>query len=124
MTAAVVQSPPVAPPDDAPKAPDDLRELYRKIRTEKYTLVDWIFFEARARGRLAVAERQHRRIEDEDRDVRFQAGRYDTDVARAQVMQRAPDHIRWHKAEQAVSDATAEASVCGRMIELLSRGTK
>jgi hypothetical protein len=121
MAVAAVGQPPVAPLDDAPRAPSDLRELYRKAKAGTYTQLDWVFFEARARGRLAVADRQHRRLEEEDRDVRFQAGRFDTDVARAQVMQNAPDHIRWHKAEQAVADATAEVSVCGRMIEMLSK---
>lgn len=120
MSAALVP-PPVAPLDDAPKAPPDLRELYRMAKAGKFTLQDWIFFEARARGKLAVAERQHKRLEEEDRDVRFQAGRFETDVARAQVMANAPSHLRWHAAEQAVADATAEVSVCGRMIEVLGK---
>jgi len=121
MAVSAMPLPPVAPLDDAPKAPPDLKELYRRSRDGKYTLTDWIFFEARARGRLAIAERQHKRLEEEDRDVRFQAGRFDTDVARAQVMQNAPAQLRWHRAEQDVADATAEVSVCGRMIELLSK---
>lgn len=84
-------------------------------------LAKWIFLEAKAIARREIADRRYKRIDSEDFAVRSRAwGFGDMEAARVLVMQHAPDDILWHKAEQALSDATEEVNVCRRMIEVLS----
>jgi len=101
-----------------------LIELYRDACDDGVhaELAKWVFREAKATARRDIADRRYKRLDGEDFSVRCRAwGFGDMDHARQLVMQHAPDDIQWHKAETALSDAIEEVSVCGRMIELLSK---
>jgi hypothetical protein len=106
--------------------PQGINDLYRKAVGPRgvNAIEEWIFLEARARGRLAVAERRLKELETRTFCVLSRAWSYgDLDHAREIVMKHAPDDIEIYKAETAVADATEEVSACGRMIEQL-RTTK
>jgi hypothetical protein len=109
--------------DGDTKKPQGIKDLYRKaVEAPAATLVEWVFLEAKARGRLAIAERRMKEIETRTFCVLSRAWSYgDLEHARQIVMQHAPDDIEIHKAEVALADATEEVSACGRMIEHLTR---
>ena len=104
--------------EKAPKTIEDLKRLSVQP-PGPHALQQWIFLEGAAKGRLAVAERRMREIENHTFVVLNKSWGFDVETARQLVMQHAPDDIQIHKAEVALADATEEVSICGRMIEHL-----
>jgi len=108
--------------DKKPQTIEDLKRLSVQP-SGPHALQQWIFLEGAAKGRLAVAERRMREIENHMFVVLNKSWGFDVETARELVMKHAPDDIQIHKAEVALADATEEVSICGRMIEHL-RTTK
>lgn len=114
------EGPPVAPLGDE-KKPSTLADLYRKAIGAKgpHVLVEWIFLEARAAGRLEVAQAQLKRLGEEDYLIRSRAYSFQSEAARSLAMEEEIHPLKFHKAEIALSDAREQLSVCARMIALL-----
>lgn len=106
-----------------PPTIDDLKRLSVQPPGPR-ALQQWIFLEGAAKGRLAVAERRMREIENHMFVVLNKSWSYEVETARELVMKHAPDDIQIYKAEVALADATEEASICGRMIEYLRNQQK
>jgi hypothetical protein len=105
------------------KKPESLEDLFRRACATPgpRALVEWIFIEARAKGRLAVAERELRELENQRFCILHKTWGTDSDAARDLLMRHGPSPMELGLAQAEVATATEIASACARMIELSSR---
>jgi hypothetical protein len=107
----------------AARKPETLEELYRHacLPPGPRAVQAWIFREAKARGRLAVAEREMKELETQRFCILSKTWGTDSDAARDLLMRHGPSGIEIGQAEAELATAVELVSACGRMIELLSR---
>lgn len=101
----------------------ELAKLYRDAIGDgvKKDLAKWIFLEAKARGRMEIAERQIRRLESRQLAVESRAAGQLGEAMVMAVLANSVSVVEWHKAEQALSDAVEEVSACKAMVDVLSK---
>lgn len=87
----------------------------------KRELAKWIFLEAKARGRMEVADRQMKRLESRQLAVESRAAGQLSDSMVESVLRNSVAPTEWWKAEQALSDAVEEVSACKAMVDVLSK---
>jgi len=113
-------------PPPAAKKPENLEDLFRRAcdRPGPRALQEWIFMEARAKGRLAVAERELRELEMQRFCILQRTWGMESQAARDILMTHGPSPMELGQAQAEVATATELASACSRMIELVSRSPK
>lgn len=111
----------LAPPP-TPKKPETLEDLFRRACGEPgpRALMEWVFMEARAKGRLAVGERELRELEMQRFCILQRTWGMESQAARDILMTHGPSPMELGQAQAEVATATELASACSRMIELLS----
>lgn len=110
---------PVARNDDAPASPPTLGELFTKANAGRTSLVEWVYMEARFRGRLVVAEKRLARLEGMDSAVQYRTACLETDAAMQLALQHRVAPHAMAEAEEDVRDAAEAFAFCSRMIEIV-----
>ena len=105
------------------RKPETLDELYHKscLPPGPRAVQAWIWREAKAKGRLAVAERAMKELETQRFCILSKTWGTDSDAARDLLMRHGPSGIEMGLAEAELATAVELVSACARMIEMLSR---
>jgi hypothetical protein len=114
------------PTPAASRKPESLEDLFRRAceKPGPRALQEWIFMEARAKGRQAVAERELRELEMQRFCILQRTWGMESQAARDILMTHGPSPMEMGQAQAEVATTTELASACARMIEMLSRTPK
>lgn len=106
-----------------PQTFDELVELARKdvYQGRAGAAVDWIAYHARARARLALAERQMAGIEWRERDVRVRTSSiYVSNEDKAYADAMGPTPVETRNAEELLTEATERVVLTDRVLAILA----
>lgn len=100
-----------------PRQPDTLVDFYRRaVKELGEPIAYWLFQNAKAQGRRAVADRKLKRSESTLSSLEYRAAVLNSDAASALIMANAPHPTEFYRLETELADAVEQVAATENVI--------